>query len=159
MKKTHWKKLDNPDYLGAYSLMDGETTELTATIEKVIVEGVKSDRGTENCKVAYLKGHKPMILNVTNCKVIQSIFDSPFIEDWKGKDITIYVDKVKAFGEVMDCLRIRKIDNNAILSDLKALFDKKGSELDASMQKRAKEIISNKESASYNKLINHLKTL
>jgi len=37
-KKTHWRKLDNPNYLGAYSLLDGQTKELTVTIEKVVVE-------------------------------------------------------------------------------------------------------------------------
>ena len=29
MNKTHWKKLNNPDYLGAYALNPGEDMELT----------------------------------------------------------------------------------------------------------------------------------
>ena len=105
--KTHWKKLDNPNYLGAYSLMDGEIKDLTVIIEKVITEEVKTDRGKEVCKVAYLKGHKPMILNATNSKTIQKIYDTPYIEDWKGKEITLYVAKIKAFGDEIECLRIR----------------------------------------------------
>ena len=107
MKKTHWKKLDNPNYLGAYSLMDGEVREINATIEKVVVEEVKSERGSESCKVMYLRGHKPMILNTTNSRTIEKIYDTPYIEDWAGKVITIYIAKIKIKGEMMDCLRIR----------------------------------------------------
>ena len=33
MSKTHWKKLNNPDYLGAYALEPGQ--ELVATIKVV----------------------------------------------------------------------------------------------------------------------------
>jgi FKBP-type peptidyl-prolyl cis-trans isomerase 2 len=107
MKKTHWRKLDNPNYLGAYSLMDGSDKDLIVQIEKVVTETVKSDRGDEACKVAYLKGHKPMILNSTNSQTIAKVLDSPFIEDWKGKKVTLFVAKIKAFGERMDALRVR----------------------------------------------------
>ena len=48
-----------------------------------------------------------MILNVTNCKTIAKIYDSPYIEDWIGKYITVYSAKVKAFGETVEALRIR----------------------------------------------------
>ena len=108
MKKTHWKKLDNPNYLGAYSLMDGETKEMTVTIQKVVIEEVKTDRGTESCKVAYIKSQKPMILNTTNCKIISQIYESPYIDDWADKQVTLYVAKIKAFGETLDALRIKK---------------------------------------------------
>lgn len=106
-KKTHWRKLDNPNYLGAYSLMDGEKRDLTTIIEKVVIEEVENDRGTDPCKVAYLKGSKPMILNTTNSKIIATMYDSPYVEDWEGKAITIYVATLKMFGEMTDCLRVR----------------------------------------------------
>lgn len=106
-QKTHWRKLDNPDYLGAYSLMDGNQRDLIVMIEKVVIEDVKNERGTEPCKVAYLKGRKPMILNTTNCRTIEKILESPFIDDWKGQHITLYVAKIKAFGETLDALRVR----------------------------------------------------
>ena len=48
-----------------------------------------------------------MILNATNCKMISKIYDTPYIEDWVGKWISIYIAKVKAFGEVVEALRIR----------------------------------------------------
>lgn len=107
MKKTHWKKLDNPNYLGAYSLIDGETKEATFLIERVTLE--KAGKNEDECKVAYLKDSKPMILNTTNCKIIEKMYNTPFIEDWAGKSITVFVQKVKAFGEMVDALRIKPV--------------------------------------------------
>jgi len=124
MEKTHWKKLDNPNYLAAYSLMDGQTKEIIVTIDKVVVEEVKTDRGAEQCKVAYIKGQKPMILNVTNCKAIQKAYDTPYIEDWAGKTITLYVAKIKAFGDVVDALRIKPEKPVVSLPELKPGHDK-----------------------------------
>ena len=88
--KTHWKKLQHPDYIGAYELMDGTPNkELTVTITKVAREQITgADGKKEECTVCYLHGQKPMILNSTNQKVMQKLFDSPYIEDWSGKKMT-----------------------------------------------------------------------
>lgn len=109
MDKTHWKKLENPDYLGSYALQPGQ--ELTVQIKSVGQEEVynPSSNSKEVCTVAHFtdKAIKPMILNVTNCKTITKLYDTPYIEDWPGKYITVYVAKVKAFGETVEALRIR----------------------------------------------------
>jgi hypothetical protein len=107
--KTHWKKLENPDYLGAYSLESGK--DLTVTVESVKRELVTGQGGKkEECTIAHLKGQKPFILNRTNMKMIQKIYDTPYIEEWAGKTITLYVAKIKAFGEDnVECLRIRPV--------------------------------------------------
>lgn len=107
--KTHWKKLQHPDYIGAYELMDGTPNkELVVTITKVAREMITgADGKKEECTVCYLHGQKPMILNSTNQKVMQKLFDSPYIEDWAGKKMTLFVAKVKAFGDTVDALRVR----------------------------------------------------
>ncbi len=107
-KKTHWKKLHNPDYLGAYSLMQGDTPiELTVTIKSVSVAGVMgADGKKEDNMVAQIVNNKPMVINATNAKVLEKLY-SPFVEDWAGKQITLFVARIKAFGEVVDALRIR----------------------------------------------------
>jgi hypothetical protein len=107
--KTHWKKLTHPDYLGAYELMDGTTgKELTVTIKEVLRQQVTgADGKKEECTVCHLVGVKPMILNATNQKIMTKLFDSPYIEDWKGKKMTLYVAKVKAFGDTVDALRVK----------------------------------------------------
>ena len=115
MKKTHWKKLDNPNYLGAYSLMDGSEKEVNVnlTINRVVVETIKTDRGEDEKKVCYFEPtnnkefNKPMILNSVNSNAIAIIADSPYIEDWKGHSINIFILNFKAFGDFMDGLRIR----------------------------------------------------
>lgn len=104
--KTHYKRLVNPHYIGAYSLDPGQ--ELNVTIEKVIREQVNgADGKKEECTVAYLKGQKPFILNATNSKTISKALKSPYIEDWAGKTITLYAAKIKAFGEELEALRVK----------------------------------------------------
>lgn len=107
--KTHWKKLVNPDYIGAYTLMEtGKAVDLTVTIVSVGREIVKGEGGKkEECTVAKLKGHKPFIVNRTNAKTISKIHGSPFIEDWAGKQITLYVANVAVAGEQVEALRVR----------------------------------------------------
>lgn len=103
--KTHWKRLINPDYIGAYALNPDE--DLTVTIDYVQREQVMGTDGKkEECTVAHLKGHKPLILNVTNSKSINKLY-GPYIEDWAGKKITLYASTTKAFGDIVECLRIR----------------------------------------------------
>ena len=107
--KTHWKKLENPDYIGAYSLE--ENKDLIVTIETVKREMVTGQGGKkEECTIAYLKGQKPFILNRTNMKMIQRIYGTPYIEEWTDKKITLFVAKIRAFGEDnVECLRVREV--------------------------------------------------
>ena len=105
---THWKKLTNPDYLGAYAFEPGE--EKTVTIDQVrraIVTGQEGKQ--EECTVAFFKepGIKPLILNATNCKAIQKLYKTGYIEEWEGKRIILRVQPVKAFGEVVDAVRVK----------------------------------------------------
>jgi len=105
MSKTHWKLLINPDYIGAYALEEGQ--DLTVTIDWVQQEAVTGTGGKkEDCTVAHLVGQKPMILNVTNSKMIAKLY-GPYIEDWAGKPITLYASTTKLAGETVECLRIR----------------------------------------------------
>lgn len=108
MAKTHWKKLTNPDYLGAYALDDGKDVILTISyVREEKVTG--SDGKKDDCVVCHFSERvKPMILNSTNMKTITKLFGTPYIEDWPGRRIQIGIEKVKAFGDVVDALRIRK---------------------------------------------------
>jgi hypothetical protein len=106
-KVTHWKKLTNPNYIGSHDLQPGQ--EVKVTIKSVAQELVKGPDGKEEqCIVAQLEGaKKPMILNKTNCKIISRVLDTPYIEQWSGCSIIIYSAKVKAFGEMVDALRVK----------------------------------------------------
>lgn len=117
--KTHYKKLRNPNYIGSYELMVGSTSiELNVTIERAVKEMVQNGDKKEEAMVIYLKGHKPMIVNSTNAKAITKALNSPYIEDWAGKEITLYVAKIKAFGEFVDALRVKTITSIKQLPNL-----------------------------------------
>ena len=108
MSDTHWKKLINPDYLGAYSLDPGKDMVLTIRqVKKEMITG--TDGKKEECIVCYWQeDQKPMILNVTNCKMISKLLKTPYIEHWAGHRIQIGAEMVSAFGEKVEALRVRK---------------------------------------------------
>lgn len=104
---THYKMLMDTNYLGAYSLEDGR--DIILTIREVRKEAVVgADGKKEDCIVCYWKEQeKPMILNATNCKAITKLVGSPYIEKWAGHRIQIGSERVRAFGDVVDALRVR----------------------------------------------------
>lgn len=111
MSKTHFKKLRNPDYLGSWDLADdnGNFKNRILTIKDVKKEMVHDGRGgQEECVTVLFHESKPMIMNSTNLKTISKSLDTPYIEDWADKKIEITVEKVRAFGEVHDALRVVK---------------------------------------------------
>lgn len=121
--KTHWKKNFNYNYLGSYSLPHGKDVVLRIKhTKKELVVGEKGRK--DECFVCYFDGYayeklngkftpttvdwiKPMILNRTNCKTLQKILNTPFIEDWLGCYITVGISLVDMAGEKVEGLRIR----------------------------------------------------
>lgn len=110
-QKTHWKKTDNPNYLGAYSFEDPRESKIgtIASINPTETVYNPSTNSDETVFVISFKqaSLKPMILNTTNKKAIAKATGSDFIEDWVGKSIELFVTKVKAFGEMVDAVRVR----------------------------------------------------
>jgi hypothetical protein len=108
MSETHYKKLINPDYLGAYSLEPGQ--DMILTIKSVGKEMITGTGGKqEECIVCrWVEDQKPMILNVTNCKTISKMLKTPYVEKWAGHRIQIYATTTKFGGDTVECLRIRK---------------------------------------------------
>ena len=107
--KTHFKKALNTPYMGSQDLPDYKDKNFT--IDTVVAQMSNGLKENANFNIAYLKeeGFKPMLLNSTNCKVLSRLTGSPYIEDWTGVEFTVGVEKVKAFGELHDALRIRPV--------------------------------------------------
>lgn len=123
MNKTHWKRLINPDYIGAYALNPGE--DLLVTIDSVRSEKVTGSGGKKDeCSVARLIGQKPMILNATNSKTIAKLY-GPYIEDWAGKQIILYASTTNLAGEMVECLRIRPVQPSQIRAGKPSLTDER----------------------------------
>jgi hypothetical protein len=106
---THWKKIMDPEHLGSYDLPHDKDT--IVTIKEVVQKEVIAGQGKAAQKrpvfIFEEKGIKPLICNPTNAKTIQRIYKTPEIEDWVGKKIQLYVTTEKAFGEMIDVVRIR----------------------------------------------------
>ena len=107
MAQTHWKSMTNPNYLGVYSLPEGRDMILTIkSVGQELVMG--ADGSKEECVVMHFQEPvKPFICNKTNLKQITKLLKTPYVEQWYGHKIQIGNEKVKAFGDVVDALRVR----------------------------------------------------
>lgn len=108
-QKTPWKKLQNKDYLGEWDFMPGE--EKTVTIASIGTGDVTGVGGEVSAKpvMRFEEQLKPLIVNTTNFKMLQRLFQSRFIEDWVGKQIILYGDPDVKFGrETVGGVRVKK---------------------------------------------------
>jgi hypothetical protein len=121
MSKTHYKQLMNPDYFGAYALPDGK--DLTVTIKSVSRKTLTMTGGKkEEHSVCELIGHKPLILNATNSKTIAKLY-GPYVEEWAGKQITMFGSTTKFGGDIVECVRIRPAAPSNAKQQSKTLTD------------------------------------
>lgn len=100
----------NPNYLGSWDLDELPNREATLTIARIVDEDVVTNQSKERCTVCYWtdSNFKPMILNVTNKKTLAKLYHTKDTEQLVGKPLVVGIEKVKAFGDVHDALRIRK---------------------------------------------------
>jgi len=129
MSKTHWKKAMNSPYLGSQDLPDYK--DINLTIERVLSTVSKGLKDNGSFNIAYFTDVKvkPMLLNATNCKRVQRLAKSPYVDDWNNIEVTIFVEKgVQAFGASHDALRIRE---TTTVAQLPVLNEKHAKWLDA----------------------------
>ena len=105
----HWRNLTDLSHLRAECFAPKEKKVLT--IKNVVREKVTSNNGTiEEKPVAYFEENiLPMVLNVTNCKMIEKIYGTGNIYDWIGKKIQVIATKTKVAGESVAGLRIENV--------------------------------------------------
>lgn len=110
--KTHYRKLCPTRFLGAHD-MDGKDFTLTIKSvhaeELIDVEKTKKEHKevtTTKSVIEFEKAKKPWVAVLTNMQAIAKIHGD-YVEDWIGKQITLYPTKVRAFGEMKDCVRVR----------------------------------------------------
>lgn len=111
-EKTHYRKAFNSPYLSSADVV-GMTN---LTVSKVLLEPDKTNKTKDSFNTAYFVEKeiragevlKPMILNAHNSKMMKTITDSHFIDDWLDVSITIYVDPNVRFGrDTVEGLRIK----------------------------------------------------
>ena len=99
----------NPNFLGSWDLEELPNREITLIIDRFADEEVVTNGKSETVTVCYWtdKAVKPMILNLTNKKALARLYKTKMTEKLEGKAVVIGIDKIKAFGDVWDALRIR----------------------------------------------------
>ena len=113
-EKTHYRKVFKSDHLGSADLEEfiEEKKPLVFTIKEVRQEyGTKVAGRKIDANIAYFEESiKPLVLNATNSKIVKGLSGgSPFVEDWKGILVELYIDKmVKMKGEVVGGIRIKE---------------------------------------------------
>tara|TARA_R110002126_G_scaffold289683_2_gene445254 strand:- start:5861 stop:6367 length:507 start_codon:yes stop_codon:yes gene_type:complete len=110
-QNTHWRTFHETEFLGAFDLTEQGVEEKILTITSAVSKTVKDEKGKNETilSCSFQEEKKPMILNATNCKAIQKVSGSPYINKWTGVRVTIYIKKgIKAFGKVVDGLRIKE---------------------------------------------------
>lgn len=109
---THYRKVFDSPYLSSADIV--EPTALT--IGRVTQETDKTKKTKDVFNTAYFAERelrpgeklKPMILNATNSKEIAKLTGSPYIEDWQGVRVVVWVDKAVKFGkDTVEGLRLR----------------------------------------------------
>lgn len=109
--KTHFRKAFNSPYLSSSDVV--EPTVLT--IDRVRLDSDKTKRTKDEFNTVYWcekeirpgETLKPMILNASNSRTMKTLTGSPYLEDWGGVAITVYVDPNVRFGrDTVEGLRI-----------------------------------------------------
>lgn len=136
---THYRKVFDSPYLSSMDVVE----PITLTIAAVAQETDKTKKSKDVFNTAYFvekfirpgEKLKPMILNATNSKAVAKLTGSPFIEDWAGARVTVYVEHGISFGrEKVDGLRVMAAperkrltpDNAGVWANAKAAYLRDG---------------------------------
>ncbi|WDI91966.1 hypothetical protein [Xanthomonas campestris] len=118
---THYRKVFDSPYLSSADIVE----PVTLTVARVTQEIDKTKKTKDVFNTAYFQEReirpgeklKPMILNATNSKMMDRLTGSPFIEDWSGKRIMVYVDSNVRFGkDTVEGLRVRAASERRALT-------------------------------------------
>jgi len=102
------RSMYDKEYLYAYDL---QSRDVTVVIERVKVGKLIGEGGKSNKKpVVYFKGkEKGLALNITNARIIASMYGGFEVESWIGKAITLYPTTTTFGSKTVDCIRIRPV--------------------------------------------------
>lgn len=99
-----------PNYLGSWDLYDAPNNRIQVTISKIQDEEVVTKGKKKKETVCYfVEPYKPMILNATNKKKLSRLFKTKESNKFIGKRVEIGYEKVNAFGDTTDALRISNV--------------------------------------------------
>ena len=109
MSEHHWRNEFPSNFFGSH-LMPANGEDLIVKIKGCGPENLTTtDGSSKRSLVLHFEGDiLPLVLNKTNARQIAKLLKENDYTKWAGHRIQLYVDhKVKAFGEIVDGIRIR----------------------------------------------------
>lgn len=97
----------NSSYIGGWTFEDGDKTFTIKDVQPMMVRNEKNQSGEEKMCIIFEEIDKPMVLNSTNNETITKVIGSGLFDDWIGQRITIGTERIRAFGDVWDAVRVR----------------------------------------------------
>ena len=106
-RKYKTYKSFNSSYIGGWTFEDGDKVLTIKDVQPMMVRNEKNQSGEEKMCILFEETDKPMVLNSTNNETITNVLGSSLFDNWIGKQILIGTEKVKAFGDIWDAVRVR----------------------------------------------------
>lgn len=109
---SHYRNMYENKYLGAWDLFtaDGRKLEPTVVIATVTAQEIVGEKGRKERKLVLTflntKKNLPMICSKRNGKAVASLYGTN-TADWIGKPVTLFVERVAAFGDMVEAISIR----------------------------------------------------
>lgn len=102
-----YRRHQDKNYLGSWDIPEG--SDLILTIDHSEKEEVRNAQGTDRKIIIIWKerDYKPLIMNETNLQRITAAYGTRDIDKWEGRKVALYKEKVFAFGETTEAVRIR----------------------------------------------------
>ena len=101
-----YRQYMDKDFIGEWDLPEND--DLIVEIDHAEVNQVKSERGSEEKLCIHFKGgYKPLIINATNGGAIKDALGTGKVERWEDKRISLYRERVSAFGKTVMAVRVR----------------------------------------------------
>lgn len=125
MEKLKGENYDGPSGIARDSMWLGSEDLIQGRDQKVSIESVrkyanvqyKGGKGPEQKKevvlsLKFVGKARELGLNRTNTKILNKMFGNR-TGGWVGKEISLYVTQCQAFGQTVDCVRIRDTGSRA----------------------------------------------
>lgn len=106
-----WEKIIDPNFISA-ELIGTEGAEKVVTIKDIDFAECYDEQTKHKVskQTVFFEECKPMVLNKTNAKALKKLFspnsDNP--ADAIGHKVILKVEKIKAFGKVVEAIRVKE---------------------------------------------------
>jgi len=102
----HYRKLLPSNYIGHYDLDGKEQTLTIERIERRDVYVPEAGKDEPKAVIVFKEAKKHWVVNRTNLDRIADFY-GPDTDDWIGKEVTLIPTQVKAFGKMVDAVRVK----------------------------------------------------